>query len=570
VIRMVLSVVLTLGFAAVGQVSTTGATGARTPLTQDQQPTPPAKQLPPARIEGTVVNAATGEPLKRANVTLMPADGRADANAYHSSTDAAGRFSVVNIPPGNYRLWAVRTGYVRTEYGSKAHWRPGSTIAIAPGQELSKLDMRLEPHGVIAGRITDEEGEPLAYVQVQTMMFRYFQGKRQLAPAGSASTNDLGEYRIFGLPPGRYYLSATHQNMMSPGTISASGRNEPDEGFAATFYPGSTDARTATMLQVHAGRPLTGVDMRLLRTRTIRIVGRLSNFKTHPMNRPMIMLVPRDAGYAMFERNMAMPRPDGSFEMRGVTPGAYYIIAQAYDGTESRSGRVAVDAGSSDIEGIEVPLMPGQELAGTIRVEGDSSPTVLSGIRLMLQPKDFTPFSGGSSATPKEDGTFVFRNVTPDTFRIRAYGPKGPAYVKSIFVGQQEAKDGEVVIQAGASPVLSIVVSTAGGQVTGGVKGENEALPQRATVVLVPSNRQRPDLYRSATTDQYGKFSISTIAPGEYKLFAWDDVEQDQWLDPDFIQLHENSGKSISIREVSKEAVDLQILKSQSAAAPGQ
>ena len=350
-----------------------------------------------------------------------------------------------------------------------------------------------------------------------------------------------------------------------PGTVSG-GANEPDEGYALTYFPGTHDTRTATPVQVHAGRPITGVDFRLQRIRTARIRGRLANFKANPMNRPMIMLVSRGSGFTMFDRNTAMPRADGSFEMRGVSAGAYYLIAQSFDGNERRIGRVPIDVTNADIDGIEIPVLPAQEISGNVRLEG-RPPANPTSIRLMLEPKEFGPFGGGSSATPKDDGTFVFRNVSPDTFRIRAFGPQGQAYVKSIFVGQQEAKDGEFTLEAGTTPAISVVVSTTGGQITGFVKGENDVLPQGATVVLVPSNRQRVDLYRSATTDQAGRFSMSTVAPGDYKLFAWDEVESGQWLDPEFLQVQENNGKSISVRESSKENIDLQLLKAQSVAA---
>jgi hypothetical protein len=308
---------------------------------------------------------------------------------------------------------------------------------------------------------------------------------------------------------------------------------------------------------------MTGVDLRLQRVRTARIRGRVTNFKAHPMNRPMIMLTSRGSGFTMFDRNTTMPRGDGSFEMRGVSAGAYYLVAQTFDGNERRIGRIPIDVTNADIEGVEIPVMPPQELNGTLKVEGQP-PVAPGSIRLMLEPKEFTPFGGGGSAAPKEDGTFVFRNVTPDTLRIRAFGPHGPVYVKSIFVGQQEAKDGEITITPGTTPDLSVVVSTVGGQITGSVKGDNGALPPGATVVLAPANRQRADLYRSATTDQAGTFTISTVAPGEYKLFAWDDVETGQWLDPEFLQVHENSGKAITVRESSKENAELQLLKAQS------
>jgi hypothetical protein len=532
----------------------------QSPQQQSQSPQP-AKQEPPGHMEGSVVNAVSGEPLKRANVMLMPAEGRPDSNTYTGSTDASGRFSIPNIVPGTYRLWAERNGYVRTSYGARGFSRMGSTISVMPGQEVKQIEFRLPPHAVIAGRITDEEGEPLANVQVQPMMFRFMQGKRQLMPAGGASTNDLGEYRIFGLAAGRYYLSATirPQGMGFIGTAPAR-PNQPEDGFATTYYPGTLDLRTAGQLQVHAGRPLTGMDMRLTRVKTTRIRGRVLNVSAGGMNRPMLMLLPKDSGFMALGRNMAPVRADNTFELSGVTPGSYYVMAQSMENGVRTSGRVAIDVGNADVEGIEVPIAAGETLTVSVRFEGEA-PAAPSAFTLMLEPKEMTPFGGTAPAVKKDDGTFTFGNVTPDTYRLRVYSPQNQFYIKTIYAGQEEARDGEFTISAGAPPALSVTLSSAGGQIAGTVKGETNAPPPGTTVVLIPSNRQRADLYRSATIDQYGKFTLASIAPGEYKLFAWDDVESGQWMDPDFLQTYDSKGKSISIRDNSKEAAELQILK---------
>ena len=542
------------------------------PVPVPRQSAEPAKQEPPAKLQGRVTNAATGEPLKRANIMLMATEPRPDYTPYSTSTDAAGNFAMAEIVPGKYRLWADRTGYVRQEYGARGATTVGATLTIAPGQELSKVEFRLQPHAVVTGRITDEEGEPIAHVQVQTMSYRYMQGKRQLMPSGNSNTNDLGEYRIFGLPPGRYFLSATlrNQGMMSNIVDRTAGAraNEPELGYAPTYYPGTNDPRSAVLIQVAAGKPLTNMDVRLVRTATVRIRGRVTNASPSPMARPMIMLIPRDSGFMLFDRNMSTTRsPDGKFELRGVTPGSYYLTAQIHNGTENQSVRVPVDVGSADIEGLELAVSPGQEVTGTVRIEGQT-PVNPSMVRIFLEPKDPTPMMGGGSpGVVKEDGTFSLRNVMPDTYRVRVMGAQNQVYVKSVYAGQQEAKDGEVTVVAGAPPTLAIVASTAGGQIAGTVKGEKDAPWPGAAVILAPdtAKRHRQDLFKFATTDQYGKFSLPSLAPGDYKLFAWDSVEMGQWMDPDFLKPYENKGKSITIKENAKETADMELLKNEGA-----
>lgn len=515
----------------------------------------------PGRLEGQVTNAVTGAPLRRANIMLMPAEPGPDVIPSSTVTDAEGRFAMVDIVPGKYRLSADRTGFVRSEFGARGANRGGTTVTLAPGQVAKQMDFRLQPHSVITGRVFDDEGEPMSNVQVQTMLFRYMQGKRRLMPWGGGSTNDLGEFRIFGLPAGRYYLSATHQNsMMGMGTVDRSASAQPEDGYAATWYPGSTDSSGAVQVQVSAGQPLTGMDIRMRRTKTFRVRGRIANM--NPGTRPFIMLMTRDTGgFFGPDRNSTTARgKDGSFEMRGVAPGAYTLLVQTADGQGRQSASVPVDVGTSHVDGIEVVLNPGQDVTGTIRVEGQTE--VGAGtIRIYLEPKELSRMGGGQSVS-KDDGTFVVRSVAPGVYRVRVTGTQ--VYLKSVQFGQQEAADGEITIAAGAPPALTVVVSSAGAEVSGTIKGEKDAPAQGVTVVLVPaeaSKREQMTLYKVALTDQYGKYSLTAVSPGSYKLFAWDNLEQGQWMDPEFLQSQESKGSSVTLKENSKELLDLAVVK---------
>ena len=174
-----------------------------TPL-QSQQPIAAPEK---ARIEGRVVRAGTGEPLKKAWVVLQKAEAREMPRA--ATTDADGKFVLTDIEPGRYRLVTRRNGYVTREHGQRAPDRPGVTLTLAPGQRLDDILFELIPAAVIAGRVYDEDGEPAAGVMVEVMRYLYARERRQLVAVERASTNDRGEYRIFGLEPGTYYVSAT-------------------------------------------------------------------------------------------------------------------------------------------------------------------------------------------------------------------------------------------------------------------------------------------------------------------------------------------------------------------------
>lgn len=522
-------------------------------------------QKEPASIEGRVTNSTTGAPLKRANLMLLPVGGVGDMTPVTTAADSEGKFVIAEIPPGQYRLSADRTGFVRTEFGSRGGNRSGTTITLAPGQTLKQVDIAMLPHAVISGRVTDEDGEPVANVAVQAGTYRYINGRRQMTPGSSSMTNDLGEYRVFGLPPGRYYVSATPRNMGMFGAASASSggaRREPEQTYASTWYPGTADAGAAVQIPVAAGKPVANIDLRLLRSQSVRIRGRIAN--APPGSRTMIMVVPRSSSMFFFDRNNTAARPDGRFEVRGVAPGSYFLIAQFFESETRMSARVPLDVGTASIDDLEVTLSPGQDLTGSFKIEGDTQIDP-AGLRVFLEPKEMSIMGGPSTGPLQPDGTFRARNVLPDTYRVRVFGGSTPIYLKSVRAGQDESADGEVTVLPGVTQSITVVISTAGAQVTGEVKNDKDAVVQGATVVLVPETgkREQSALYKIATTDQYGKYTLKGIAPGSYKLFAWESVDPGQWMDPDFLQPHENNGKAVNLAENGKETVELKLLKTE-------
>lgn len=512
----------------------------------------PAPAGPPAQIRGRVLNAATGEPVKRANVTLTPLTAASGPpRPFTTITDADGRFVMVELAPGVYNLAADKAGFVRI-----ASNRLPAPLSLGAGEEKKDVEIKLQPHGVATGRVLDEYGEPIANVQVMMMRYSYSQGKRQLQPLGSNNTNDLGEYRLFGLAPGRYYLSATYRTQNFMAAVDRSPRaNEPEDGYAPTYFPGTLDSNSATPIEIVSGRTVAGMDITLLKTRTVRVHGRITNV---PQNRVMVSLQKRGRSFMMMDRYMATTSsPSGEFEIRGVIPGSYLLSAQFNDGEQQLSGHLPVEVGTTNVEGLELALSPGQDVSGSIQVVGEGSALRVSGIQVFLESKDL--MEGGRNAAAKEDGGFQLRGVPAGSYTVRAMGG-GPFYVKAVYAGDEEAKDAEVQVLPGVPTTLKIVMSTAVGTITGVARNESGQTLPGAQVVLVPepSKRQAMSNFRTSPAGPNGQFRMTGVPPGTYTLIALDQsVEFGRWMDPEFLEPFEKKGVRVTVAESSNETRDV-------------
>jgi 5-hydroxyisourate hydrolase-like protein (transthyretin family) len=535
------------------------------------QPPTPAQPTPPedlCGISGQTVNAATGEPLRRVSVTLM----RADPNpgelgppvSYSTSSNGNGQFTMKDIEPGKYRLTAARNGFVAFAYGARAPMRPGTTLSLARQQRITDVTLKMTPHAVITGRILDEEGEPVANVRIMLQGYRYTNGRRLLSPAGGgASTNDLGEYRIFGVGPGKYYLNATPL-MMGAFALDRSASAGQEEDYVATYYPGTIDPSAAAQIEVAAGSQVRGLDMTLSKARTVHVKGKVTQGLSGRQN-IQVMLTPRNPNGFIGPMRGTPIDAAGNFDIRNVTPGSYILTATMNDGASFRQGRLAVDVGGTNLDGLNVMLSAGFSVKGQVRSDHDGSPVDYSSVRFMLQPKETNIFGGASQGKPEPDGSFEMKGVSADRFNLVWFNLPPGAYVKSARYDQVDVLAAGLDLTAGAPPPLvEVVLSPRAASVTGTVQNMNTGHPAAgATVVLIPQEqerRQQQAFYRTIMSDQVGTFSLTGIPPGDYKIYAWEDMEAGAYMDPDVIKPVEGKGESLTLREGDQKTLTLKLI----------
>lgn len=507
-------------------------------------------------VEGQLVNAVTGEPVRKAEITLVGI-GTSRDQSYVTTTTAAGRFTVPDVEPGKYQMRARKRGYSDERYGARQPGQSGVTLSLDPGQHLSELVWRLPPQAVITGRVLDVDGEPLPNVGVSLLQYSFMRGKRQFMFSGQAMTNDLGEYRLFGLSPGKYYLSASAREMMGGGEYDSR------QGYAPTYYPGTNDPAGAKLIELQAGALVRGADIALTKVHTARIRGRVVDPDSKQrVVRVFVSLQWRgDEAQFVFRGNYGSGVDEqGNFEIGGVVPGAYYVEAIKQGDGKTLRAQQAIDVRESDVENVVLYLQPGTDLTGQLRVEGRTAGN-LTDVGISLQPEDSSR-RGGANATVKADGSFTLANIQPAHYTVNVYAGDTGCYVKSARLGDQDVLDSGLDLTRGVSGTMDVVLSSNGGQIEGVVLNASEQPEAGAAVVLVPDEPRRSliRLYRKTTTDQYGRFTLSIIAPGGYKLFAWEEVEDDAYENPDYLKPIEALGEARTIRERSHESVQLKLI----------
>ncbi len=529
------------------------------PIALSAQPQLTADDL--CSIEGRVVNALTGEPLKKAALSLRNLDPVSPGTLrplYSTVSGPDGRFGMKDIEPGSYLLSAERTGFLRASYGARGLNQRSVTLHLNRGQTLRSLDFRLTPHGVVSGRVVDEDGDPAVNARIQLLRLRYSQGRKQLEPLfrgsnASTSTNDLGEYRIFGLVPGRYVLAANYLTRASAlQSIDRSATPRNNEDYLPTYYPGTADADAAIFFEVVAGAEVRGIDVKLLKAHTVSVSGHVTNavLPGHPAI--SVLLTPGNSNRGAFSILASQADASGKFEIRSVVPGAYSLQASVTEDDKFYMTRQPIEVRDQDVDNLNLSIAPGVGLPGRVRVEGDDTADLASVSFNLISPD---ANAGGYAPLKKEDQSFRFDNLNAGHYDLRGNLPAG-YYVKAARIGDMDVLASGLDIGSEATAPLEVVLSPHAGQIAGVVQNPDTQQPAPfSVVVLVPREKERRDrawYYQTATADRSGSFTLKSVAPGDYKLYAWDEIEDGAYMDPEFMKPFESKGESISVKESSQ------------------
>jgi hypothetical protein len=564
----------------------------------------PTQFLPPGRqaktgtgkLRGRVLAADTGAIVRRAQVRISSPD----IGTKTAFTDAQGRYEFKDLPAGRFTLSVSKSGFVTMQYGQSRPFEPGRPIELADAQLLEKADVALPRGSAVSGRILDEFGEPVADASVTAMRLQYGSGRRRFMPSGRASTtNDLGQFRVFGLPPGEYYLSATVRTFdtfmmdMMAGMAGGANGSSNTSGYAATYYPGTPNPAEAQRLSLSVGQELSSIDIQLQPVRLAKITGIASGSDGKPMSGAMVMLMPamRDT-VALMPGGTSLTDKDGNFTLSGVAPGEYSLQVQSMAALMSAASEaMALMGGDSpskapaaqpaerefavakvavtgeDITGLVVTGTRGAKATGRVVFEGAPPPENIASLRLIATPTDFDEIPATASvfglSAVKETGAFEINGLVGGrTFRLMNE-PKG-WYLKQVTREGNDVTDKGYDFKPGDTVEgFEMVLTTKTQSVTGAVSNDKGEPVKEYTVVVFPQDPQKWSgsdnrWVMSARADQQGRFKIVDLPSGLFLAIAVDYVAQGEWRDPVWLEraaktatpfiLDEGATKTLSLK----------------------
>ncbi|MEO8258298.1 MAG: carboxypeptidase-like regulatory domain-containing protein [Acidobacteriota bacterium] len=601
--RQLLVILFALSLATVLAAQTSRPGPAEAPA-RDTPAQAAAKDVPPApmgRITGRVLAADNGRPVRRARAVVNAAElpgGRA------TLTDDSGVFELTDLPAGRYTLSVSKTGFVGLSYGQRRPLQAGTPLQLREGQQMAGIEFRLPRGSVLAGHIFDETGEPMPGASVRVMRYQYAQGERQLVPAGNTQTDDEGTFRVWGLNPGDYYVSAVTRNFdfggrggpgggrgggpgsgpggrgggrggpgragfIDPVPPPSTGDDETEKAYAPTYYPGVGSISEARPISVSVGQQLLDINFNLLLVRTARITGVVTNPNGTETSSGQVNLAPEAAGAGSrgqlgvnFNSRIDW---DGKFILNNVPPGRYVLRARGDDAVTPQYAAQPLTVDSSgDISDVSVLLYPSASVTGVVTFEGGQG-TDLTQVRITApSAEDAVSIGANPNARVDKEGTFTLNGVAAGLHWIRSGGGARGWALKSVIVDGVDVVDTPIALRSGQTlQNVSVVFTNKLTEINGTVTDVRGTPLTEFTVLAFPTESLlwRPLARQIATArpDQNGRFQMRGLPPGSYYLATVDPAEQGEWFEPAFLEEHRIGAARISLSEGAVQTSDFQV-----------
>ena len=514
-------------------------------------------------IRGLVTAGDTNTPLRRAQVTAVSPETRSSRAA---TTDATGRFELLNLPAGRWTVTVSKGGYVSQQYGQRRAFESVEPIEVGDGQRVT-ANFTLPRGGVITGRITDEYGDAVTGARIEVLRSQMTQGRRRLTPVSmNSQTDDTGAFRVYGLAPGDYYVAARSQPM--PFDFGDGG--EP-VSFAATFYPGTPSVGDAQHVKVEAASEQSGINFALTAVRAVRVSGTVLDSNGAPAQAMLILqttsVVEGPFGTGMQARSQA----DGTFTIRNVAPGEYTLdVRTGLGGRGAGAGAnpasdvasMPLVVGGDDITGLTIATSKGGTIRGTVVADGATLPA--TGLQVAMQSVGGVLRGNAPPAQVSSAGAFDFTGLI-GSYVLRVDRVPDGWTVKSITVNGRDASDLPIDVRGTDQLTARVVLTNHVNELTGTVRSGGQSVTS-ANVVVFPDNPAQwafpSRRVRTTRVDSSGLFRIRSLPAGQrYLAVAVDYLEQGEFQDPEFLQKMKARATEITLGDAETKNIELPLVE---------
>lgn len=489
-----------------------------------------------ASIEGQVVSQATGAPLKNATVKLQHVVGYSQDPLIQQANEE-GRFRFTNLQTGDWEVSADRRGFVPGKYGGRKFLPQGSRISLTADQQIRELVIKLVPQATIAGRVLDDEGEPVEGARVAVLKAGYANGILRWSEVASATTLDNGEYRIPRVAAGPYLVKCTIARI-----VRAPSSSGIETGYVTTYHPNATEQSLAAAVDVQDGSEIGAIDIRVATTGVFHVRGR---FPTTD-RQGIVQLVDRSDPSKVLTESVATP-PGYLIDFPRIPPGSYTAYGLTMEGKRYRASQ-PVDVRDQDVDSLVLNPAPADEVQGDVKLKPDDRKVTLSTLSVVIQPIGLGTNIRWLPGPVKIGDDLRFRFLFLENLHFVSFSvevsrfPEG-CYLASVRYGGKEVPDSAVEYINGAA--LEITIGTDGARLDGNALNQDDTPFEGAVVALISTDGKGAP--RSMMSGPRGAFHFTGVPPGAYKLMAWDDVGRDDIENPDFIKRFESQGTPVKL-----------------------
>jgi hypothetical protein len=568
---------------------------------------------------GGIVKAdhADGVPVRRAVVRLS---GTGLPPGTMTVTDDEGRFLVDNLPAGRFTVSVSKSAWVPAYYGAnRPGAAPGTPIALLDGERKVDIVVPLARGAVLAGRIVDQNGTPLSGLRPALMLYRTQSGKRVLSRVGAAgaaasgTTDDRGEFRLYGLAPGTYVIGVTPTTTSGAGARlttseevqwamqrAASGPTDrpvpppapgPAVAYAVVYYPGTIDANAATAITLSPGEERAGIEIAMQFVPTSRVTGTILRQDGTPAARASISVMPANAASSPLQNTTTRVSVvgEGRFELPALAPGDYLLMARAADVSVGESvpqpppgqappldlwASATLSTNGSDIDGVAMTLRPGLTLSGVLQVAEplvSGQPVPQFSVRLATAPGAPTAVRTTLTGRVGADGRFTVPGITPGEYLLTVSpgpgrGAAGGGWMpKSVVVNNEDVLDSGVVIRPDREASEAVITMTDRISGISGTLTDGAGRPAPEYFVFVfpadrgswrtGSMRFRPPV----RPDEFGVYRVPGLPPGEYLIAALTDIADTEWADPDLLEQVAGAAIRVTLAEGEAKVQDIRL-----------